>query len=247
MVAGSIWAGCPSSRILSLKSPGYRPKTNTQNEQPLRGQGVRVENPKIRRHQRLRLVSWRWPEVMKEAQAAAYLQLLVFTLQGAQTRCGLDECAKYFFHIQSRLADDLKHVGSGGLLLHGLAQFVEQARVLDCDDSLFGKICNQVDLFVAERADLLAEDADCPNRFVCPAERQRKSKVKFVTAFLSIGPRSEQSNAQMKISSGVGGRPPPGGSMSKFARGGDRHPPTTHAREEGHPLVWAAIEGEDAA
>ena len=38
--------------------------------------------------------------------------------------------------IERRAADDLEHVGGGGLLLQGFAQLVEQARVLDGDDGL---------------------------------------------------------------------------------------------------------------
>src|SRR5262249_52516036 len=48
--------------------------------------------------------------------------------------------------------DDLQDFGSCGLLLQRLAQFVEQARVLDGDDGLGGKIFNQLNLLVGERA-----------------------------------------------------------------------------------------------
>ena len=42
--------------------------------------------------------------------------------------------------IEGRAADHLEHVGGGGLLLQRFAQLVEQAGVLDGDDSLIGEI-----------------------------------------------------------------------------------------------------------
>ena len=42
--------------------------------------------------------------------------------------------------IERRAADDLEHVGGGGLLLQRLPQFVEQPRVLDGDDGLGGEV-----------------------------------------------------------------------------------------------------------
>ena len=45
-------------------------------------------------------------------------------------------------------ADDLQHVGGGGLLLQRFAQLVEQPRVLDGDDGLSGEVLYQLDLLV---------------------------------------------------------------------------------------------------
>ena len=51
--------------------------------------------------------------------------------------------------IERRAADDLEHLGSGGLLLQRLAeivvltQLVEQPRVLDGDDGLGGEVRDQ--------------------------------------------------------------------------------------------------------
>src|SRR5262245_1297980 len=47
---------------------------------------------------------------------------------------------KHQLQFTRRAADDLKHVGSGGLLLQGFAQLVQQPSVLDGDDGLGGKI-----------------------------------------------------------------------------------------------------------
>ena len=42
--------------------------------------------------------------------------------------------------VEGRAADDLEHVGGGGLLLQRFAQLVEQPRVLDGDDGLRGEV-----------------------------------------------------------------------------------------------------------
>ena len=66
--------------------------------------------------------------------------------------------------IEGRAADDLEHRRSRsaaqryGEIVGALAQLVEQARVLDGDDSLGGEILHQLDLLVGERADFLAID-----------------------------------------------------------------------------------------
>ena len=63
-----------------------------------------------------------------------------------------DQRVEHRLQIEGRAADDLEHVGGGGLLLQRLAQFVEQARVLDGDDRLGGEVRHQLDLLVSERA-----------------------------------------------------------------------------------------------
>ena len=67
------------------------------------------------------------------------------------------------------LDDDLEYFRGRGLLLQrlgqivgALAQFVEQPRVLDGDDGLRGEVLHQLDLFVGERANLLAKDVITP-------------------------------------------------------------------------------------
>src|SRR5262249_6481679 len=68
---------------------------------------------------------------------------------------------------KGRAADDLEHVGGGGLLLQrfgevvrALAQLVQQPRVLDGDDGLLGEIAHQLDLLVGEWPHFLAVNAD---------------------------------------------------------------------------------------
>jgi len=59
--------------------------------------------------------------------------------------------------IEGRAADDLEHVGGGGLLLERFTQFlgacfhlIEQPHVLDCDDGLIGERRDEVDLLLTE-------------------------------------------------------------------------------------------------
>src|SRR5262245_6979665 len=49
-------------------------------------------------------------------------------------RCG--QRVEHGLQVERRAANDLEHVGGGGLLLQRLAQLVEQPRVLDGDDGL---------------------------------------------------------------------------------------------------------------
>jgi len=58
----------------------------------------------------------------------------------AQPRRRLDERIEHGLQIEGRAADDLEHVGGGGLLLQRLAQLVKEPRILDGDDGLRCKI-----------------------------------------------------------------------------------------------------------
>src|SRR5262249_19455271 len=82
-------------------------------------------------------------------------------LIGLAQSCGrFDQRLKHRLEIESRAADDLEHIGSRRLLLQGVAQLVEQASVLDGDDSLVGEVLDQLDLLVAERTYLCTIHAD---------------------------------------------------------------------------------------
>ena len=63
---------------------------------------------------------------------------------------GFYERLQHRLEVECRAADDLEHIGSGGLLLEQFAKLVEQAHVLDCDDGLGSKILQQFDLFVGK-------------------------------------------------------------------------------------------------
>src|SRR5262249_22257604 len=79
---------------------------------------------------------------------------------------GLDERIENRLELGNRAADDVEHVGGGGLLLERFAQLVEQPDVLDGDDGLGGEILDQLDLLVGEWPDLLTVDADCTNQLI---------------------------------------------------------------------------------
>src|SRR5215831_3656731 len=76
----------------------------------------------------------------------------------AQARRGLYERIEHGPQIKGRAADDLEHIGSGGLLLERFAKFVEQARVLDGDDGLSSKIPYQIDLLLGKRSHFCTVD-----------------------------------------------------------------------------------------
>ncbi len=84
----------------------------------------------------------------------------------AQAGCRFDERIEDCPQIEGRAADDLEHVGGGGLLLQRLAQLVEQPGVLDGDDGLVGEIGEQRDLFVREGTNFLTINRDCPNQLI---------------------------------------------------------------------------------
>src|SRR5262245_50599055 len=77
----------------------------------------------------------------------------VGTLGFAQACRRFDQRVEYRLQIERRAANDLEHVGGGGLLLERLAQLVEQARVLDGDDGLRGEILDQIYLLIVEGSD----------------------------------------------------------------------------------------------
>src|SRR6516162_2954842 len=68
----------------------------------------------------------------------------------------LDQRVEHRLQVEGRAANDLEHVGGGGLLLERFAQLVEQAGVLDGDDGLAREVPNEIYLLLAERADLMA-------------------------------------------------------------------------------------------
>src|SRR5262249_49325247 len=79
---------------------------------------------------------------------------------------GFDQRLEHRFEVEGRAADDLEHVGGGGLLLQRFAQLVEQPRILDGDHRLRGEILHQCDLLVGERANLLTVDGDRADQLV---------------------------------------------------------------------------------
>src|SRR5215831_6230338 len=78
----------------------------------------------------------------------------------AQPRGRLDQRVEHRLQIERRAADDLEHVGGGGLLLEGLAEFVEQASVLYGDHRLRSEVLDQRDLLFGKWPHFLAVDDD---------------------------------------------------------------------------------------
>ena len=78
--------------------------------------------------------------------------------------------------IEGRAADDLEHIGGGGLLLQGFAQLIEQPRILDGNDSLRREVCHQLDLLVSERPNLLPIDNDGANQFAFLEHRHAEDR-----------------------------------------------------------------------
>src|SRR5262249_1512823 len=106
--------------------------------------------------------------------------------------CGrLRQRIKHGFEIEGRATDALEHVGGGGLLLEGLAQLVEQARVLDCDDGLIREGLDQRELLGSEGSNLR------------PPHRNRANEETFATHRHT----KEGSDAADTRSLGVNGTP----------------------------------------
>src|SRR5262249_36157950 len=103
----------------------------------------------------------------------------------AQPRRRLDQSVEHSLQVECRAADDLEHVGGGGLPLQRLAQLVEQARVLDGDDGLMGKVGEQFDLLVGEGTHFLAIDDDNSNQLVVLEHRHvdRRSNATKLDSF----------------------------------------------------------------
>src|SRR5262249_27304798 len=83
-----------------------------------------------------------------------------------KSRSRLDQGIQYRLKIESGAADDLEHIGGGGLLLGRFAQLVEQPGGLDGGDGLRGGILKQLYLLVAEWGKRAAIYADRTNQFV---------------------------------------------------------------------------------
>src|ERR1700756_5116088 len=62
------------------------------------------------------------------------------------------------------MADDLEHIGGGGLLLQGLAQLIEQARIFNRDHRLVGEVLDQFDVAGGKGASFITSDDDRTNR-----------------------------------------------------------------------------------
>src|SRR5262245_48225281 len=82
----------------------------------------------------------------------------------AKSRRRFDQRLQHGLQVEGRAADDLEHVGRGGLLLKRFAQLVQQAGVLDRNDGLRREVGDELNLLFREWPDLLAVDADSPHQ-----------------------------------------------------------------------------------
>ena len=89
----------------------------------------------------------------------------------AKRAADLEERIEHSLQIESRAADNLEHVGSGGLLLQGLAQLtgalllcLEQPHVLNGDHRLVCEAFHQFDLFVSELLNFGLQNGMTPRR-----------------------------------------------------------------------------------
>src|SRR5215472_3543946 len=83
----------------------------------------------------------------------------------AKSRPRLRKSVQHDLEIERRTANNLENICGGGLLLQGFAQFIEQPRVLDGDDSLVSKGLDELDLLLGERLDPLPRKAHDADRF----------------------------------------------------------------------------------
>src|SRR5262249_60291087 len=112
------------------------------------------------------------------AERIVLVQKHVAEICAADAHGILEHGLKYRLEIAGRAADDLEQIGRSLLLLQrlgevrcALAQLVEEARVLDGDHSLSGKIRQHLNLFVGEGTNLLTVDANDADEFVVLGER----------------------------------------------------------------------------
>src|SRR5262249_40527353 len=98
-----------------------------------------------------------------------------------EPRRSLDEHFKHRLEIRTRSADRFEHVAGRGLVFErflqiagATTQFVKKPGILHRNDRLRGKVLQQRDLLVGERADLLAVCADCAQQHAVPSQRDRQ-------------------------------------------------------------------------
>src|SRR6516165_4328581 len=92
----------------------------------------------------------------------------------AELRGGRNDRIEHRLQMARRPADDVENFGGGGLLLERFVQLVEQPRVLDGDDGLFGEILDQRDLLVGKRAHLLAVNTERADQLIPLEYRYRQ-------------------------------------------------------------------------
>src|SRR6516225_389074 len=83
---------------------------------------------------------------------------------------------EYRLQVAWRRANNLEHIGGGGLLLQRFAQLVQQPRVLDGDDGLGGKVLDELDLLVRDWLHLGTTDCEHTDGLVLPQQRDGQNR-----------------------------------------------------------------------
>src|SRR5262249_8054771 len=124
-----------------------------------------------------------------DAQSAIFIQGEGPELRLANARGILPHRLENRPSFAPRGADDLEHVGGGGLLLQRLPQLVEQTRVLDRDNGLSCKIAHQLDLLLAEWPHVLAIDGDGHDERILLEHRHPQGRARAAQVGVGDQPR----------------------------------------------------------
>jgi hypothetical protein len=87
----------------------------------------------------------------------------------------LNKRVEHCLQVECRSADDLEDLGCCGLLPQRLAQLVEQASVLNRNDSLSSEIRDERDLLVRKRTYFLAVDGECTDERLAAIDKKERA------------------------------------------------------------------------
>src|SRR5690242_785128 len=85
-----------------------------------------------------------WTVMGSEAKRSAFAQQDYGVISITKPHGRFDQCVQHSWQIEGRPANDFENVSSRSLLLQGLAQLVQQARVLNGDDRLVSEDLQQL-------------------------------------------------------------------------------------------------------
>src|SRR6516225_8963922 len=105
-------------------------------------------------------------EFCRRAQSAVFVVEHHAELCFAKSRGVFQHALEYWLKLTGRARNDLQHLGCCGLPLQRFPQLIEQARVLNSNDSLGRKVLDQLDLLVGEQPDLLVVNGDRADQLV---------------------------------------------------------------------------------
>src|SRR6516162_827976 len=88
------------------------------------------------------------------------------------------DCVERVLTVFGCASDNAQDVSCGSLTVEAFAQLIEQARILDGNDSLRGKVLQQSNLFVCEWLDLLPINLDDPDQLLFLQHRDAKDAAR---------------------------------------------------------------------